>query len=256
MEYIPKTAQEEATGMVMNGVSEYRINCSQAWNNFENDSNLSEEARSAFVTHLRGFRDGDISGHANHFFDSHNLIGQVVNLDNNEVLGHIMTPSIFKHLIHKGLERQITGPSLKGIAAITGHLVPTNDEKLKALKMLLGNTRLSRYNESSGRHGIMWSFRNELDTNEPFNNRIPRTDMPCVLGLKDTRPTFYCVEYKLSHEVHLPTVFDARNNNAWRPGGRTLPLDECGNRYPTGLLEVVHEPATFNDLERPMEVIE
>jgi len=232
----------------MNGVDEYKKEHRQAWDNFEKDSNLSAKAKSAFVSHLNKFKGSNIKAHAEQFFFqlANQLKGPPVALNRNEIVGRLVNKSAFIDRLYFAAG----APSAKGLSSAVGHLIPSSDIKLKALKRLVGTENLSTYN-------IMWSFRNMLDPNRPFNNGVALADMPCVLGLDEVAPPIYCMEYKMLQQAHVPTAFDAATRNAWRPGGRTFPLAACRGKYPRpeGMPEVVHRPATFNDIERPFEEI-
>ena len=234
--------------MKMKGSEEFKKTCPLAWKNISNDSELTEEKRIEFITHLDAYAGGDIKEHAKDFFhnNENTFLGTEIYLDADEVLGRLIGEDALAY--HLTIILNITINESKNLIQYWVEVLD-KDSQLEDINEKVGEKELSPH--------IMWSFRNLTNKLDPFDNNIDLDDMPCVLGLRGKNPPFICIVHKLpdSIKTHYPTAFNAGIDSAsyaWEPGGKTIPLSWCSDKYSEGLPEIVHEPSDFKHLQTPI----
>lgn len=232
----------------MKGSEEFKNTCPLAWENICNDSELTKEKIEEFTTYLDAYTDGDIKEYAKDFFhnDENIFLGSEIPLDTEEVFGRFIEEgAMISHLV------TILNISAKRAKELISFWIEglDQDSQLDAIKGRVGDKKINAY--------LMWSFRNLKDKFNPLNSDVDFDDMPCVLGLKGKNLPFICITHKIPDDIkiHCPTAFNAGVDSAsyaWEPGGKTIPLPECNDKYIEGLPEVVHEPNNFNHLHSPI----
>jgi len=139
---------------------------------------------------------------------------------------------------------------LLNIKAINdSYLIPENCIKFfglkkwrsKSYKPTLKDAFLTNFNY------IQWSFPNSR-TEDLFQNQGTIALMPCRAGLISVEERlFFTHNLNDNCNVRKPTVFDARLNPQFQPGGFTRPLPSCNHL--SGFMEFVHIPNNFKNID-------
>ena len=114
-------------------------------------------------------------------------------------------------------------------------------EKQKiSLYNYLGNIPLSPFQ--------VFSFRSSNPEYNPFEDVIEGCNPRCRLAINHYVDEHLGFAYILPNDVKpcRPTFFDAARDKLWRPGGKTIPLNYCGNNCEDGEEEVVHNELEVN----------
>ena len=194
--------------------------------------------------------------------DKHILKGNTISLSTGECLGRVQNRNALCYRIST-----ILGISAHHAEAMIDEWLSDDDESyiLEQIKHLCGPGNMCKT--------IMWSFRNPKNILNPFIG-YNENKMPCLLGLKYTKPRYVYFVYFLNADItpHAPTFFDAAFYDAWKPGGMTKQIKKCDSdplyksqcgikidcdvsEGEDGFPEIVHGPVTFECLQIPFKEI-
>jgi hypothetical protein len=192
--------------------------------------------------------------------DKYPLSGDSVNLNKDELLGHIkLAEELYTFLsnalgkeqnfiikVFMGLSMDSPGPMLQSEIDDFFDLLLDSD----SIYISIGNP---------------WLFRAENNQKNPYNTTTPQECLPARLALPDFpsgRSNYIGFTIKNSHvrRSKKPTITDAGYEfakNIWFPGGNTKPLDHCAKcEKSDGLEEVISQPIRMNKIQMSVVRIE
>jgi len=210
-----------------------------------NPDALSDEQRNTLRDEM-SLCSEEVNKCADVVFSNHYLEGEVVAIEENEVLGHLhkkrrLIDAIY---VQSGEPRDVLMNKFNVLQA-SKDLNSLSDE----IKITHKDCHIPAPYDGSNKRFI-WSFRNPIFPRD-LDEIVDSTILPCVLALADIDPSVYCRFSFLSSAspVRRPTAFDAGMwglVNYWEPGGATSPRPECSEHV--GLPEVLLESMNFNEV--------
>ena len=207
------------------------------WEKVQNDPALKKGMRKKFVRHLSRYKRGDLKRYVEAFFRANKLKGPAIALESDEVLGCVRAKRNFITRL-----AACAGVSKRKMQRTLDHWVSMDPALIQEeIEGVVGEAPIHSF--------MMWSYRNDMDTFDPFNGIIVH-DLPCRLGLSSFGLEHYAFGHMLpvNKKARQPTAFDGGLCPQWMPGGLTRPHDPCKAKYGKGLPEVVHRPTTFNKI--------